>query len=157
MSGNIFMFSDPHFGHTNMALKRGFETVEEHDEHIIFQWNKVVCKKDVVYILGDITMEKSTNYHILDRLIGLKKVVLGNHDKPQHVKELLNYVNSVCGMIRIRKCILTHAPIHPSEVGRFALNIHGHVHEESLDDSRYYNVSAEVINYTPIALEEILK
>ena len=154
MSGRIFLFSDPHFGHKNMAIKRGFETVEQHDEHIVERWNSVVGKRDVVYLLGDITMEKDS-YEILDRLNGCKKVILGNHDKPQHVQKLLKYVNSVCSMFQLKGCMLTHCPIHPYEINRFKLNIHGHVHDKTIDDIRYFNVSAENIDYTPISIEEI--
>jgi calcineurin-like phosphoesterase family protein len=153
--GRILIISDLHLGHANMALKRGFKNVQEHDAFIINQWNSVVLKKDTVWILGDITMEKSSNYFILNHLNGIKKVVLGNHDRPQHVPELLKYVNSVCGMIKLKGFILTHAPIHESELGRFGGNIHGHVHEKTLDDPRYINVSCEVLNYTPILLESL--
>lgn len=148
--GRVFIISDLHFGHRNMAIKRGFSDEKEHDEHIIDCWNKVVLKKDTVWILGDITMEKSSPYHLLARLNGYKKVVLGNHDQPQHIPELLKYVNSVCGMIKYKGFVLTHCPIHESELGRFWLNIHGHVHENSLDDKRYLNVSCEVLDYTPM-------
>jgi len=154
--GRILVISDLHFGHKNMALKRGFKSEKEHDEFIISQWNKVVLKKDTVWILGDITMEKPYFYPLLDKLNGYKKVVLGNHDKPQHIPELLKYVNSVCGMIKLKGFILTHAPIHESEIGRFGRNIHGHVHEESIDDNRYINVSCEVLNYEPILIDELL-
>jgi len=151
----VFAFSDPHFGHKNMAIKRGFNSSEEHDEYIIDCWNKTVNKKDTVWILGDITMEKTLHYHLLNRLNGIKKVVLGNHDMPQHVPELLKYVNSVSGMVKYKGHILSHCPLHESWIGRFRKNIHGHVHENSLDDSRYFNVSAEAINYTPILISEI--
>lgn len=137
-----------------MAIKRGFKDEIEHDNHIIEQWNKVVTKRDTVWILGDITMEKSTPYPLLDKLNGYKKVVLGNHDQPQHIPELLKHVNSVCGMIKYKGYILSHCPIHESEIRRFAKNIHGHVHENSLDDERYINVSCEVVNYTPILFPE---
>jgi calcineurin-like phosphoesterase family protein len=36
------------------------------------------------------------------------------------------------------------------------MNIHGHVHENTLDDKRYINVSAEVIDYRPKTLRELL-
>ena len=150
MSNNIYVISDLHFGHTNMALKRGFETVEEHDQFIIDQWNKVITKRDVVWILGDITMEKKQGYELLAQLKGTKKVVLGNHDRPQDVPELLKYVNSVCGMVKLKGFFLTHCPIHTSELDyRVRKNIHGHVHENSIDDPRYVNVSCENVGYTP--------
>ena len=55
--------SDPHFGHKNMAIRRGFKDEFEMNEHIVKCWNSVVSKKDVTYILGDITMEKATEYY----------------------------------------------------------------------------------------------
>lgn len=156
--GQVHFISDPHFGHKNMANRRGFKDVHEHDEHIVKCWNEVVHKKDVVYLLGDVTMEKD-NYWILDQLKGIKNVILGNHDKKQHVKSLLNYVNSVSGMINYKgNVILTHCPIHPNELQhRFTYNIHGHVHENSIDDKRYINVSAEAVDYYPRTLEALLK
>jgi calcineurin-like phosphoesterase family protein len=153
--GRILYISDTHFGHTNMALKRGFSSAEEMDEQIIQKWNSKVLKKDTVWVLGDITMEKA-NYEILTRLNGYKKVVLGNHDQPQHIPKLLQYVNSVCGMYKKGGYIFTHCPIHESEVTRFHRNIHGHVHENTLDDYRYINVSCEVIDYTPKLIEELI-
>lgn len=159
--GNVRFISDPHFGHRNMAIRRGFKDEFEMGEHIVKCWNSVVNKKDVTFILGDITMEKSFDYYWLDQLNGIKKVILGNHDQPQHVPELLNYVNKVAGIIYYKSkefgnIILTHAPIHPCELNyRFDTNIHGHVHENTLDDTRYINVSAEVINYTPKLLKEL--
>lgn len=154
--GQLYVLSDPHFGHHNMAIKRGFANAEEHDEFIVSQWNKTVTKRDTVWILGDITMEKG-NYEILDRLNGIKKVVLGNHDKPQHVGKLLEHVNCVCGMFKYHNFIFTHCPIHPSELHRFAKNIHGHVHENSLQDDRYINVSCEIVDYTPQLLSKYEK
>lgn len=152
----VFTISDTHFGHKNMAIKRGFHDEFYHDEHIIQQWNKVVRKKDTVYLLGDITMEKG-NYEILNRLNGYKKVILGNHDMPQHVPELLKYVNSVCGMFKYKNIMFTHCPIHESEINRFRRNVHGHVHENSLQDERYINVCCEVVNYTPVLVENLIK
>lgn len=153
--GIVYFIADLHLGHTNMALKRGFRNVEDHDNHIITQWNKVVTNKDSVWILGDITMEKSSSYALLDQLKGYKKVVLGNHDKSSNVRELLSHVNNVCGMIKYKNFILSHCPIHPKEIRRFKGNIHGHVHENTLSDKRYFNVSCEAINYTPISFNEL--
>jgi calcineurin-like phosphoesterase family protein len=154
--GNVRFIGCTHFGHTNMAIKRGFASSEEMDEHIVRMWNSVVNKKDTTFLLGDITMEKA-NYEILNRLNGYKKVVLGNHDKPQHIKKLLDYVNSVAGMINYKDCVLTHCPIHPTELDyRFAHNIHSHVHENTLPDERYINVACEAVDYTPKLLTELI-
>jgi calcineurin-like phosphoesterase family protein len=151
-----FVISDPHLGHTNMALRRGFNSAEEHDNYIISKWNGVVKKNDTVYILGDIAMENSRYYYKLALLNGIKKTILGNHESPQHILELLKYVNSVCSSYTEKNCILTHIPIHPIEMSRYRKNIHGHVHENTIDDNRYVNVSCEVIDYTPQLLNNYI-
>ncbi len=161
----VRFIADLHLSHTNMATRRGFSTVEEHDEHIIERWNSVVHKRDVTYILGDVTMEKSAPYALLNRLNGLKHVVLGNHDRRQDVKKLLEYVESVAGMIQYKGVILTHAPIHIRELEyRFKYNVHGHIHNNQvmkeagrmqIPDERYICVSCERVDYLPKTLEEL--
>jgi len=165
----VRFIADLHLGHINMALHRGFSTVEEHDEYIIEKWNSVVHKRDVTYILGDVTMEKA-EYDILNRLNGRKYVVLGNHDKLGHTRKLLEYVDSVAGMMKYKGVMLTHCPIHPMELDyRFNKNIHGHIHEKLVErdftlfgiplfkrvDKRYICVSCEHVDFTPKTLEEL--
>jgi calcineurin-like phosphoesterase family protein len=166
----VRFIADLHLSHTNMATRRGFSTVEEHDEHIIAKWNSVVNKRDVTYILGDVTMEKSAPYHLLDRLNGLKHVVMGNHDRRQDVRKLLEHVESVAGMVQHKGVILTHCPIHTMELEyRFKYNIHGHIHDnvvmkdvveygyklDPIPDGRYICVSCERVDYLPKTLEEL--
>ncbi len=157
----VRFIADLHLGHTNMALHRGFSSVEEHDEHIIAKWNSVVTKRDVTYILGDVTMEKSAPYPLLDRMNGVKHIVLGNHDRRQDAKRLLQYAESIAGMIQYKGVMLTHCPIHPMELDyRFNKNIHGHIHEKVVllngsPDPRYICVSCEQVDYTPKTLQEL--
>lgn len=163
----VRFIADLHLGHTNMALHRGFATVEEHDEYIITQWNSVVSKRDVTYILGDVTMEKKASYVLLDQLNGAKHVVLGNHDRRQDVPHLLKHVESVAGMIQYKGIMLTHCPIHPMELDyRFNKNIHGHIHEKQvmldipiapmeIADDRYVCVSCEQVDYKPKSLQDL--
>jgi calcineurin-like phosphoesterase family protein len=153
-----------------MALKRGFATVEAHDEHIITQWNRVVKKQDLTWILGDVTMESAKPYPLLSRLNGMKKVVLGNHDMPKDIPELLKYVHSVSGLTRYKGIWLSHCPVHPMELEhRVRRVIHGHIHENIVMkqitfmgftifkrvDRRYHGVSCEQVDYTPKTLAEL--
>ena len=159
MSGKVYIISDLHLGHKNMAIYRGFGSVEEHDQHIIDSWNSVVNKGDTIWILGDLTMEKSSEYYKLGLLNGNKKVVLGNHDmcKTSHNEKMLQYVNAVSGAVTDKKkgYVLTHIPIHPIELDRFKINIHGHLHEDIIGDERYINVCCEQLNYKPVLLNSL--
>jgi calcineurin-like phosphoesterase family protein len=163
-----------HLGHTNIAKHRGWDNAEEQDEFLIQEWNQVVSKRDLTYIVGDITMEKALDYYKLDQLNGRKVVVLGNHDRHQDVKKLLDYVDGVAGAIDYKGFILTHVPIHPNEVQFYRGNIHAHIHHENeleevivsdkyLDKGhkptatlfRYFNVDAHLVGYRPQSIEDL--
>jgi calcineurin-like phosphoesterase family protein len=161
----VRFIADLHLSHQNMATRRGFSTVEEHDEHIIAKWNSVVNKRDVTYILGDVTMEKSSPYPLLDRLNGIKHIVLGNHDRRQDTKKLFDYAESIGGMLQYKGIFLTHCPIHSDELNYgIVKNIHGHIHDKvvmkmldgwEIPDERYFCVSCEQVDYLPKTLEEL--
>lgn len=170
---NVRFIGCLHLGHKWMATHRGFKDSEEHDEHLIKTWNSVVHKKDMVYILGDVTMESNEHYYKLDKLQGRKIVVMGNHDLHNHTRDLLNYVESVAGMIDYKGFALTHAPIHPNELPRYRGNIHAHIHENLLIEvmaeskwkdpgselvptlHKYYNVDCFKVNFKPQSIIDL--
>jgi len=163
-SATVRFIGDLHFLHKNLIIGlRGFTSVEEHDQLIINNWNKTVrSPKDLTFILGDIGMEKLTSYPMLDLLMGRKIIIGGNHERYQDSKELMKYVDGIVGMMDYKGFILTHCPIHESLIESCRGNIHGHVHSKSIWSEygvlhpKYFNVSAEVIDYTPITIEQLI-
>ena len=55
---HIWVTSDTHFNHANIIkyCNRPFSSVEEMNETIIANWNKVVSQGDTVYHLGDFAL-----------------------------------------------------------------------------------------------------
>ena len=51
----VFIIADAHLFHKNIInyCGRPFENVEEMNNTIIKNWNRVVGKHDIVYVLGD--------------------------------------------------------------------------------------------------------
>ena len=177
---DTWLISDTHFSHRNIigftrqdgSPLRPFKTVEEMDETLIENWNSVVKPDDVVYHLGDVVINRQA-LQILSRLNGRKKLIRGNHDIFK-TREYLPYFEEIYGSYKLANYILTHIPIHPESIARWANgNIHGHLHannvylqksildyvdgEEPELDYRYRCVSIEQINYTPIHLDEIIQ
>ena len=155
----VFFISDPHFGHKNLQDLRG-KPSEEIDDLIITNWNKTVSKRDTVYLLGDITMEKpKLIQYYLSQLSGDIRVVGGNHDLKNTSLVLQEMGIPIMGCLEYKGFICTHIPIHPSELhGYYRGNIHGHIHNLSIDlGSEYFNVTCEHINYIPIEFTTILK
>lgn len=155
---NTFVVSDTHFGHANIltfvrkdgSRVRNFSSVEEMDEHMVAQWNSVVKPGDKVYHLGDVAMH-GRFLPIVDRLNGTKNLIRGNHDM-EDTKKYLKYFKQVYADRRLDGVILSHRPLHPIEVDAHKVNVHGHIHNNIIPELGpfYFNVSVEVINYTPV-------
>jgi calcineurin-like phosphoesterase family protein len=175
----VYFTSDLHFGHASIVKFSGQwrkgSNSEEHDEWLIEEINKVVRKRDVLYILGDISMGNVGhnnngigvyNLSKVGRLNGTKKFILGNHDD-MPIDSYRQYAQVIRGMDRYKGFWISHCPIHPHEL-RGRKNIHGHVHANSITkspmdnrlDMNYVNVCVEaniMRNGTPIVEFEELK
>lgn len=164
----IFLISDTHFGHANIlnfaredgTKLRQFSSVEEMDEHMVDRWNAVVRPQDHVYHLGDVVM-KAPGLGIVKRLNGHLRLVRGNHDIFPTKKYYEVGFKEIYGVRVFEGLILSHIPLHPESLRRWT-NVHGHLHNNDGDSTRtswlgerYFNVSVECINYTPISLEEL--
>lgn len=160
-----FVISDTHFGHKNIItfkdnegkIVRDFPSIEDHDAHLVKCWNLVISPKDTVYHLGDVAINKK-GLPILEELHGRKILVKGNHDIFEW-KDYLYYFDDIRAYKVMPEygIIMSHIPIHPDSMSRWKLNIHGHLHHNSLNDPRYRCVSVEQINYVPLDLEVIIQ
>lgn len=157
-----FLISDTHFGHANiLTFKdkdgkpiRPFQSLEQMNETMIDNWNRVVSPVDKVYHLGDVLFTKKWLDLIMPRLNGTKVLIKGNHDNLK-LSQYAQYFKDVRAYWVLDKLVLSHVPIHPESLSRWKANVHGHLHNNTLTDPRYINVSVERINYTPINFEEI--
>jgi calcineurin-like phosphoesterase family protein len=172
---NIFLIADLHFGDSDMVTLikedghpiRPFKSIEEHDATIIENWNKVVTHpSDKVYVLGDVA-QKRKDIENFGKLNGKKILIKGNHDIYE-MKEYAKYFKDIRATHRLDNGILmSHIPIHPSSFGKaHKVNVHGHIHDKRVMehrpmefsptiDPRYFCVSCEHINYTPMEVGAI--
>lgn len=175
----IFFISDTHFGHANMlnftnydgTRMRPFNSIEELDELMIENWNKLVKPTDKVYHLGDVCYKCGNRDEIMRRLNGDKVLIKGNHDKDQ-LRWYEKYFRDIRGTEHIDgNYLLGHFPIHPDSKGRFVRQLHGHIHAQTVmrpsiidvkgrileyePDPWYRNCCVEVNNYSPIPFELI--
>lgn len=181
-SNNVttWLISDLHFGHDKPFIfqRRGFNTIQEHDQKVIELFNSIVRPDDIVYCLGDIFLGDSENgMNCFGQLNGRFYLAIGNHDTPTRLGLLhqamefppqewkARIMDIQYGYIIKHKkaCIhLTHYPLDTGngESPSLVYNIHGHVHE---DDSVHpehllrYNVAWEALGGRPIELDEVVK
>ena len=155
-----WLISDTHFGHKNIIKYTGrpFQTVKEMDDRIIANWNSVVKSNDVILHLGDFALgnlEDQQSY--LKQLNGIKKLVMGNHDRLK-VKDYydMGFAEVYRYPIIIENIIFSHRPLDNLIVGSL-YNVHGHIHEKQSPSANHLNISVEHTNYSPISLNWVKK
>ena len=162
---NHWVVSDTHFGHAGVCRFTHLDTgikirpwtdPNEMDEDMVRMWNELVAPNDRVYHLGDVVINRRC-LPTLDRLNGKKVLIRGNHDIFK-LEEYARYFEDIrgCKVLSKEGIIMTHIPVHISQLERWKVNVHGHLHSNVLVDPRYINVCVEQIGFKPISLDEIL-
>lgn len=151
---STYLTSDLHLGHKNIhKFRQGFNTEQQHEDYIISEWEALLTKRDVVYVLGDACFTIDA-VNLLRNLPGVKYLIRGNHDLCD-TTAYLEVFKEVYGLVKYKEFWLSHAPIHPQEL-RGKTNLHGHVHYDSVRspfnpmtdvvqklDTRYFNCCVE--------------
>lgn len=157
---NLFFTSDLHFGYHslykysekyNHILRPEFSDANEADAEIIRRYNSIVNHDDTVYFLGDLA-KTSKDLEKIKFLKGNKFLVAGNHDAKFDTAFLLKYFRKVFGITYKNQYVLTHTPIHHSQL-RDMTNAHGHTHRCIIANRQYLNCCVEVNNYYPVLIE----
>lgn len=179
----IFLVSDTHFGHAGVCRfmrpdepevkLRPWSDPDEMDAEMIRRWNETVRPNDKVYHLGDVVINRKA-LRTLHRLNGDKVLIRGNHDIFRD-EEYRTYFRELRAYHVLNGMILSHIPVHEASLGRFGVNIHGHLHASRVKkaqgvdantgaviygneiDPRYHCVCVEATNFAPILFEDVLK
>ena len=173
----IYFTSDLHLGHANIIklCRRPFETVEEMDERIIENWNKRVKKNDTVYLLGDVVWDKKKVDYYMERLLGKKILLVGNHDSPwakreeyrRHFEAVEKYLEvSLNG----RPVTMCHYPMLEWKASREELpekqgyHIHGHIHNRISEEyiqlylhPAALNAGVDLNGFAPVDFESLIE
>jgi calcineurin-like phosphoesterase family protein len=178
----VFLTSDTHFGHAGVCRFteadgvtkiRPWTDPDEMDEEMIKRWNATVRPNDKVYHLGDVVINRKS-LKTLSRLNGDKVLIRGNHDIFRD-DEYRVYFRELRAYHVMNGMILSHIPLHEASLGRFGVNIHGHLHSNRVkkargidvktgatlysdeNDVRYHCVCVEQTDFTPILFEDVIK
>jgi calcineurin-like phosphoesterase family protein len=178
----VFLVSDTHFGHAGVChftrndgvtKLRPWTDPDEMDEEMVKRWNETVRPNDKVYHLGDVVINRKA-LKTLARLNGDKVLIRGNHDIFRD-DEYREYFRELRAYHVMNGMILSHIPIHEESLGRFGVNIHGHLHADRVMksvetlhefttrgsskyiDPRYHCVCVEHTDFRPILFEDVIK
>lgn len=171
--GKRWFIADLHLGHRKAAEDfknpdgtplRPFGDLSSHDDALISNINQTCDPSDTLFILGDMGWSQA-GFNRLAEIHCRVEAVLGNHDR-QKIHEYGSVFKRVHGALYMQfpegRAVLTHIPIHTDCVGRFGLNIHGHLHNNVVlgsdgnPDPRYLCVSVERTGFFPLT-EEVVR
>jgi len=155
----IWFTGDLHVGHFNILkyCKRPFNTVQEMDECLISNWNEVVKRGDVVYVLGDFAYWKLSDdeiKNIYDNLTGQKFLIRGNHDR-----RVGNYWLDVkdTHWLKKERIFLSH---YSHRVWRNSChsskNLFGHSHGQLEERFNQLDVGIDNCDYYPINVDDAM-
>ena len=159
-----WFISDSHFSHKNIIdyCNRPFLSIEEMNDTLIYNWNKIVKNNDRVFMLGDFALcGKDKIIEIGQKLNGRKILILGNHDRAS----LSTYYNAGFEMVSKFPIIfqdffiLSHEPIEFLPLNTPFVNIFGHVHNDMRFPTitpRGACVSVERWNYMPVEFNQLI-
>lgn len=172
---NIFITSDTHFCHDKPFIyeHRGFRSVEEMNEIIIENWNKVIKPEDIVYHLGDVMLnDDREGINCLRRLNGKIYILTGNHDTSNRIQKYVNISPNILHLGFVTKInlgnqgfYLSHYPTITSNydidkpLSRRIINLCGHTHTQDKfcdwNMGLIYHCELDAHNNTPVLLEQI--
>lgn len=186
---NIWFTSDTHFYHSKVIkmCNRPFDDVEDMNESIINNYNKLVKKEDVGIFVGDIFFcSKTKARDIMSRLNGRKILVLGNHDRG--MQSMLNIgFDWVCYEMWLpiahTQVQIKHYPFLPTKWDlnvpwwqKFLISvedrvkyadrrpknegqflIHGHTHSKEKYNKKAIHIGVDANKFKPVSIFEIEK
>lgn len=160
---NVWCISDTHFYHENIG--KYCNRPNNWFDLIINNWNKVVNSNDIVLHLGDFSFGNITHIKsIRERLNGEIYLIRGNHDrhsKKWFIDKNIKAVSPFEFKMGNKIFLFTHKA--RKNLKKNIINIHGHWHEKcpfiyvGKNGNINFNLSVEVINYTPIKINSIIK
>ena len=181
----IFFTSDSHFFHENIMkfCHRPFKTIEEQDQTLIENWNKVVPQDGLVFHLGDFAWGGYQAWKkIIEQLNGEIILIKGNHDMkngPQSKEQYDSLFKFHAQQMRIeiegRKLYLNHFPFlcyggTYRDKNGLEFQPFGHCHISNINSRNtgkdftrcidmlfptQYDVGVDFNNFTPISWYEL--
>lgn len=128
----IYLIADTHFSHENIIkyCNRPFNDIDEMNNEMINNWNNIVKKDDIVYHLGDFTIDSDDLKNLVNKLNGEIYFIRGNHDGKS-----IKFYNNLGLEVIPNKILL----------------------KDIYNKDNHYCASVDAIGYKPILIDEIIK
>jgi len=156
-----FFVADEHYGHENIVKKYGrdcFSSIEEHDETLIMNHNKIVEKSDITIHAGDFTLlhNKEKIYkNYINRLKGNHIFLRGSHDywlPKTHQSIWEKEFKDPDAFI----VVCHYAMRHWARSHYNSYQVYGHAHNGLPTEGKQWCISINTNLYYPYSLDQII-
>jgi calcineurin-like phosphoesterase family protein len=164
---SAYFTSDPHYWHENVIkyCNRPFDSVEEMNEVMISNHNKVVRNNDDIYMLGDICFANTEKtIDILSRLNGRKYLIYGNHDRLLRADAFDKYFVWRKDLAEVKmekkRFVLMHYAMRTwHKQHRGAIQLYGHSHNNLADAENLLSldVGVDAHDFSPISFHQVME
>lgn len=176
VSASMFkaFYSDPHLGHSNIIkyCDRPFESIQEMNDILISNYNRIINSNDIVLWLGDCFLKGTLEDYksILNKMNGKKVLIVGNHDQGDAAMASLGFelvmkeaVMNISGVT----CRISHYPYDSPGIVDKHVNrrpqknpgeilIHGHNHsKDKITTKRSISVGVDAWNFYPALYDQV--
>jgi calcineurin-like phosphoesterase family protein len=157
---NIFFTADNHFGHSGILkhCQRPFFSIEEHDEKQIKNWNNIIGRRDLIYILGDFAWKNHNKY--IGRLNGKKILIIGSHDKMSQdcYKNFTEIHYLLTRKIDEKYIVMCHYAMRSWPKSHYnSLHFYAHSHGRLIEQNLSCDVGVDIWDYKPVPWEILKK
>jgi len=155
----ILLTADLHFGHEEVrsACKRPWANVDKMDKGLLSRMRSVVGPRDLLIVVGDLTMAGPTRADYVEQIIGkmpgTKVLVFGNHDrfKPQWYLDR-GFSLAATALVLPGGVLVVHDPAAATVWPKDRPVLCGHVHDLFRTLGNVVNVGVDVWDWAPITL-----
>lgn len=174
----VFFTADTHFGHEWIVgfNNRPYSSIKDMDQGLIDNWNEVVPRDGLTFVLGDIGFTSEERIvEIFNQLQGHKILIRGNHDKNYKEQTLQAIFSEIHELLYIRVTderaekfnymVLCHYPMLDWVSSfRGAWQLFGHVHTREIEAfntfksnqfAHQYDVGVDNNNYHPVSFYQV--
>jgi calcineurin-like phosphoesterase family protein len=168
---NTFFTADTHFDdkYAIEYFNRPFNSMNEMNRVMVEKWNSVVTENDIVYHLGDFTLEDIRHFtKWVSQLNGNIKILPGSHDQPW----LKNFVASkkvqlIAPLVSVelpeimagkdpQVIVLCHYSMQVWDRSNHgAWHLFGHTHGKLKGIGLSFDVGVDCTEFTPLSLERV--
>jgi calcineurin-like phosphoesterase family protein len=163
MENKLWFTGDLHYGHDNIIryCDRPFKDSKEMNEVLINNWNSVVGKEDLIWVLGDFSLSRDqiTINRILEKLNGYKNLIIGNHDSKACINSNhWDWVGNLTDIVwQKQNIVLCHYAMRVwNQSHRGSWMLYGHSHSALPEENVLsFDVGIDAWNYTPVSFDQI--